>query len=283
MKLHLHINIDAKSGFCFGVINAIKIAEVYLQSHDSLYCLGDIVHNDVEIKRLEDLGLITISHEQFRNLKNTTVLLRAHGEPPETYQIAAENNIKLVDASCPVVLKLQKKVKRLFDKNSAPIYIFGKHGHAEVIGLIGQTGGNATVFQSLEELTKFELPKNIILISQTTKDTDELYKIKTYLEEKRVNVEFNDTICGQVSNRNQELKDFVKKQDKVIFVAGKKSSNGKVLFDTCKNNNPSSWFISSKEELKFEWFNENDRVGICGATSTPNWLMQEIKSILEQY
>lgn len=283
MQLNLQINIDAKSGFCFGVVNAIKIAEEYLKRKESLFCLGDIVHNDVEIKRLEDLGLITISHNQFKELKDTTVLLRAHGEPPETYQIAAANNIKLIDASCPVVLRLQKKVKLLFDKNSAPIYIFGKHGHAEVIGLIGQTGGNATVFQSLDELKNIELPENIVLISQTTKDTDELYQIKSFLEKKQIKVEFNDTICGQVSNRNQELKDFVKKQDKVIFVAGKKSSNGKVLFDTCKMNNPNSWFISNKDELNVDWFSENDRVGICGATSTPNWLMHEIKEILETF
>ena len=283
MQLNLQIKIDTKSGFCFGVVNAIKIAEEYLKRKESLFCLGDIVHNDVEIKRLEDLGLITISHNQFKVLKDTTVLLRAHGEPPETYQIAATNNIKLIDASCPVVLRLQKKVKLLFDKNSAPIYIFGKHGHAEVIGLIGQTGGNATVFQSLDELKNIELPENIVLISQTTKDTDELYQIKSFLESKQIKVEFNDTICGQVSNRNQELKDFVKKQDKVIFVAGKKSSNGKVLFDTCKMNNPNSWFISNKDELNIDWFSENDRVGICGATSTPNWLMHEIKEILETF
>ena len=283
MPLKLQIKIDAKSGFCFGVVKAIRIAEGYLQNHDSLFCLGDIVHNDIEIKRLESLGLVTISQDQFKKLKDTTVLLRAHGEPPETYQTARYNNIKLIDASCPVVLKLQKKVKLLFDKNSAPIFIFGKHGHAEVIGLIGQSGGNATVFQSLEELKKYELPKNIVLISQTTKDTDELYMIKSYLEEQHINVDFNDTICGQVSNRNLELRDFAKKQDKIIFVAGKKSSNGKVLFEACKKNNQNSYFISGKEELNMEWFAENDSVGICGATSTPIWLMQEIKAILEKY
>jgi 4-hydroxy-3-methylbut-2-en-1-yl diphosphate reductase len=283
MTLNLHVNIDPKSGFCFGVVNAIKVAEDYLQRHDSLYCLGDIVHNEMEINRLRKMGLITINYEQFRNLSDTIVLLRAHGEPPETYQIAVENNIKLIDASCRVVLKLQKKVKLLFEENANPIYIFGKLGHAEVIALIGQTGGKAIVFQSIDELKKMKLPKSLILISQTTKDLDELYRIKSYLEENHIKVDFNDTICRQVSNRNEELKIFVKKYDKVIFIAGKKSSNGKVLFDTCLNNNPNSFFISEKEELDTGWFSENDRVGICGATSTPIWLMEEIKAILEEY
>jgi 4-hydroxy-3-methylbut-2-enyl diphosphate reductase len=281
MMLNLEITIDPKSGFCHGVVNAIKIAEDYLKQHQSLYCLGDIVHNDLEIKRLEMSGLVTISYEEFKNLRNTTVLIRAHGEPPETYRIAAENQIELIDASCSVVKKLQKKVKLHFDKQEAPIYIFGKHGHAEVRGLTGQINGEATVFQSQEELKKLSLPEKIVLICQTTMNTEDLKEIKSYLDDRNIEVDYNDSICRQVSNRNIQLRDFVRKYDKVIFVAGRKSSNGKALFESCKKYNPGSWFISDKKEIQSDWFVKNDKVGICGATSTPMWLMQEVKSALE--
>jgi 4-hydroxy-3-methylbut-2-enyl diphosphate reductase len=280
-SLNLTVEIDNKSGFCFGVINAITLAEQYLNEKKKLYCLGDIVHNDVEIKRLRELGLEIISHEQYKTLTNTVVLLRAHGEPPQTYETAKQNNIELIDATCPVVLKLQNRVKKEYLLGEAPVYIFGKHGHAEVNGLLGQTNNEAVVFQSLEELKKFILPEKIILFCQTTMDTDEFYRIRDYLSEIGIEVELHNTICGQVSSRNKELREFVKTKDKVVFVSGKKSSNGKVLFEICRNYNPHSFFISSLEEMDESWFGKNERVGICGATSTPGWLMQQVKDKLE--
>ena len=283
-SLNLKVQIESKSGFCFGVINAIQIAEEYLKTHGELYCLGDIVHNDREIERLEKLGLKTITHKEFNELRNETVLLRAHGEPPETYRKAFEHNIHLIDASCPVVLRLQNKVKKLSDPGETPVFIFGKKGHAEVVGLLGQvTNDNARVFQSLDELKKEKLPDEMILISQTTRDTDELLEIKKYIEEQGVQVDFHNSICGQVSNRKKELKDFVKSVDIVVFVAGTKSSNGRVLYEVCKRNNPRSHFVSDQREIELSWFKENDRVGVCGATSTPKWLMKNVKAVLQSY
>ncbi|MCC9136304.1 4-hydroxy-3-methylbut-2-enyl diphosphate reductase [Pontibacter silvestris] len=278
----LHVTIDSNSGFCFGVVYAIQMAEDILKEQGYLYCLGDIVHNDEEVERLQQLGLRIINHEQFRNLRNESVLIRAHGEPPETYQTALQNNLTLVDASCPVVLKLQNRIKTSFDKEEQ-IFIYGKHGHAEVMGLLGQTHNKAVVFENMDELLRYELPQKITLYSQTTKSTDSFYKIKETLETKGYEINANDTICRQVSNRDKELRNFASKFDKVVFVSGTKSSNGKVLYQVCKSTNPDTFFVSKVDELQEEWFKDGDRVGICGATSTPMWLMEEVRSRLLSY
>ncbi|MBJ7428455.1 MAG: 4-hydroxy-3-methylbut-2-enyl diphosphate reductase [Bacteroidia bacterium] len=277
--MNLKVEIDDNSGFCFGVVFAISMAEDILDSEGKLFCLGDIVHNDEEVARLTAKGLQIIDHEQLKNIRNEKVLIRAHGEPPETYKLAMENNIELVDASCPVVLKLQNRVREAYN-DKEQILIYGKHGHAEVKGLVGQTNGEAIVVETFDELEKHDLPKKLQLFSQTTKRTKNLYKLKATLEEKGIEVDFNDTLCRQVSNRDVQLPAFVKKFDKVIFVAGLKSSNGKVLFDVCKENNENTFFVSNKNELKKEWFSANDSVGICGATSTPQWQMEEVKEAI---
>ncbi len=277
--MKLDVEIDDNSGFCFGVVFAIPMAEDILNEEGHLYCLGDIVHNDEEVARLEAKGLEIIDHEQFLKLKNKKVLIRAHGEPPETYKQAMENNIELVDASCPVVLKLQHRVREAFNKEEK-ILIYGKHGHAEVKGLVGQTNGEALVIESFDELENHELPSKIRLFSQTTKRTKNLYALKEKLEAKGIEVGFNDTLCRQVSNRDIQLRDFVKRFDVIVFVAGVKSSNGKVLFDVCKDNNPNTHFVSNKEEVNRDWFKDNDKIGVCGATSTPQWQMDEIKEKL---
>ncbi|WP_406825368.1 4-hydroxy-3-methylbut-2-enyl diphosphate reductase [Pedobacter sp. KACC 23697] len=281
-NLNLQVNIDKSSGFCFGVVYAIEMAEDILDNEGYLYCLGDIVHNDEEVERLTNRGLKIIDHEVLKNLRDEKVLIRAHGEAPSTYQLALENNLTLIDASCPVVLKLQNRIKNSHDEDEQ-VLIFGKHGHAEVIGLQGQTDGKAIVFQDLAELDNVELPAKFTLYSQTTKSTDKFYHIKDELLSRGYEVKANDTICRQVSNRYEELEDFVSHYDKIVFVSGKKSSNGKVLYDVCKKHNDHSYFISNVEELDKTWFNENDKVGICGATSTPMWLMEKVKAALEQY
>jgi len=282
MGYNLQVNIDKSSGFCFGVVYAIEMAEDILDNEGYLYCLGDIVHNDEEVERLTNRGLKIIDHEVLKNLRDEKVLIRAHGEAPSTYQLALENNLTLIDASCPVVLKLQNRIKNSHDDDEQ-VLIFGKHGHAEVIGLQGQTDGKAIVFQDLAELDNVELPAKFTLYSQTTKSTDKFYHIKDELLSRGYEVKANDTICRQVSNRYEELENFVGHYDKIVFVSGKKSSNGKVLYDVCKKHNDHSYFISNVEELDQAWFNENDKVGICGATSTPMWLMEKVKAALEQY
>jgi len=281
-NLNLQVNIDKSSGFCFGVVYAIEMAEDILDNEGYLYCLGDIVHNDEEVERLTNRGLKIIDHEVLKNLRDEKVLIRAHGEAPSTYQLALENNLTLIDASCPVVLKLQNRIKNSHDDDEQ-VLIFGKHGHAEVIGLQGQTDGKAIVFQDLAELDNIELPAKFTLYSQTTKSTDKFYHIKDELLSRGYEVKANDTICRQVSNRYEELEDFVGHYDKIVFVSGKKSSNGKVLYDVCKKHNDNSYFVSNVEELSQTWFNQNDKVGICGATSTPMWLMEKVKAALEQY
>jgi len=282
MGLNLSVSIDKDSGFCFGVVYAIDMAEEILEEDGYLYCLGDIVHNDKEVVRLKDKGLRIIGHEDLPNLKNEKVLIRAHGEAPETYRIALENNITLIDASCPVVLKLQNRIKTTFDEKEK-VLIFGKHGHAEVIGLQGQTNGEAIVFQDIAELDHVELPQKLTLYSQTTKSTDKFYEIKDELLRRGYDVRANDTICRQVSSRYEDLGTFVEAFDKIVFVAGKKSSNGKVLYDVCLKSNPNSYFISDPSELDPSQFEENDRVGICGATSTPMWLMENVRDVLQKY
>ncbi|TAH03960.1 MAG: 4-hydroxy-3-methylbut-2-enyl diphosphate reductase [Sphingobacteriales bacterium] len=282
MSYKLDVQIDSDSGFCFGVVYAIDMAEQILEEQGYLYCLGDIVHNDEEVERLKAKGLQIITNEDLKSLKNEKVLIRAHGEAPETYKVALENNILLIDASCPVVLKLQNRIKTSYDQNEQ-IVIFGKHGHAEVIGLQGQTNNEAIVFQDITELENITLPKSFTLYSQTTKSTDKFYDIKNELLAKGFDVKANDTICRQVSNRDKDLPQFAKQFDKIVFVSGKKSSNGKVLYEVCRKNNPATYFISNPNDLEKTMFNQGDTVGISGATSTPMWLMEDIKKVLETY
>lgn len=282
MRYDLAVTIDKSSGFCFGVVYAIEMAEAILAEESYLYCLGDIVHNDEEVKRLTNKGLRIIGHEELETLQEEKVLIRAHGEAPSTYELALKNNLTLIDASCPVVLKLQNRIKNSHD-DQEQILIFGKHGHAEVIGLQGQTDGKAIVFQDLKELDDIILPLKFTLYSQTTKSTDKFYHIKEQLLSRGYDVKANDTICRQVSNRYEALENFVSNYDKIIFVSGKKSSNGKVLYDVCKKYNDASYFISNVAELDLSWFNKSDKVGICGATSTPMWLMEEVKAALLAY
>lgn len=282
MSLNLQVTIDKDSGFCFGVVYAIDMAEEILEEEGQLYCLGDIVHNDEEVARLKAKGLEIINHEDLSSLQDAKVLIRAHGEAPETYKTALENNITLIDASCPVVLKLQNRIKTSYDSNEK-ILIFGKHGHAEVIGLKGQTNEEAVVFQDIAELDNVELPSSFTLYSQTTKSVDKFYAIKEELIKRGYEVKANDTICRQVSNRYEDLSNFAVQFDKIIFVAGKKSSNGKVLFDVCKAANPDSHFVSGADELDPGIFQQGHTIGICGATSTPMWLMKEVKHRLESF
>ncbi|MEL6255121.1 MAG: 4-hydroxy-3-methylbut-2-enyl diphosphate reductase [Bacteroidota bacterium] len=277
----LQVEIDSNSGFCFGVVYAIEMAEDHLKEHGQLYCLGDIVHNDKEVERLQDLGLKIISHEELKELKDATVLIRAHGEPPETYLRALENNLELIDASCPVVLKLQNRIRNAYDEDRQ-IVILGKKGHAEVNGLVGQTQQEAIVISSEEEADKLDIDKPVSLFSQTTKGTKLLYSIREKMNDKFEDFKFNDTICRQVSNREPELQKFSDKHEVIIFVSGKKSSNGKALYQTCKSVNPQSYFISGVEELDLNWIKGKNSVGICGATSTPMWLMEEVADFINK-
>ncbi|WP_461448974.1 4-hydroxy-3-methylbut-2-enyl diphosphate reductase [Mucilaginibacter sp.] len=279
---NLQVTIDQDSGFCFGVVYAIDMAEEILEQDGYLYCLGDIVHNDEEVERLKAKGLRIIEHDALKDLRNEKVLIRAHGEAPDTYRTALENNITLIDASCPVVLKLQNRIKSSYDSNEK-ILIFGKHGHAEVIGLQGQTNNEALVFQDIAELDGVELPNNITLYSQTTKSMEKFYGVKDELLSRGYDLKANDTICRQVSNRDKDLPKFAQKFDKIVFVSGKKSSNGKVLFEVCLKNNPNTYFISSISELEVNLFAPGDTVGIAGATSTPMWLMQQVKTAIEAF
>lgn len=276
------IEIDRQSGTCFGVARAINRAEEELKKGGPLYCLGDIVHNNIEVERLAKMGLITINHEEFKELKNVRVFLRAHGEPPSTYEIAKQNNIELIDASCPVVLGLQKRVNKKYthrEKDDAQIVIYGKRGHAEVNGLLGQTDDSAIIIESKDEIDRLDFTKNITLFSQTTKPLDGFHEIADILKSKMVGdavFDYYDTICRQVSNRVPNIQEFAKKHDIVIFVAGEKSSNGKVLFAECKKYNPNSYIIHSPEQLDPKIFKPDLSIGICGATSTPMWQMEDI-------
>ena len=276
-----NIEIDAKSGFCFGVINAIKRAEEELGKNEKLYCLGDIVHNGQEVKRLADLGLETVDYEQFKQLHDVKVLFRAHGEPPSTYEIAKNNNITLVDASCPVVLRLQKRIKAAYEKSedSDQILIYGKNGHAEVIGLLGQTNESAIVIENEDDLRKVDFTKNIRLFSQTTKPLDGFNHLVKTISERispDAHFEYSDTICRQVANRMPNIANFALKNDIVIFVSGKKSSNGKVLYEHSKKVNSNTFLISDPEEIDGLNLDTTKKIGICGATSTPSWLMEAV-------
>lgn len=281
----MNIEIDPRSGFCFGVVNAINQAEKELQGDDDLYCLGDIVHNSEEVNRLELKGLITINHEDLEGLKGKKVLLRAHGEPPETYKIAEKNGIKVVDATCPVVLKLQQKIKKSWldlKDFGGQVVIYGKKGHAEVNGLVGQTEGNSIVVEDPDEIVGLDYSKPIALFSQTTMSSDKYLALAENIRKQMVKsigrndvpLTINRTICGQVANRKKEVEEFAKRHQVVIFVSGEKSSNGKMLFEICKATNHNSFLVSNSNGVKKEWFNGIDDVGVCGATSTPVWLME---------
>jgi len=284
----IKVEIDKGSGFCFGVVTAIKKAEEELAKGETLYCLGDIVHNSKEVERLKEMGLITINHDEFKLLHNAKVLLRAHGEPPETYAIAKQNNIEIIDATCPVVLKLQQRIKQQYgiqESTDKQIVIYGKNGHAEVLGLVGQTSGEAIVIEKLEEVKKLDFNKNIRLYSQTTKSLDEFKKIVEYIKEhisSNASFEFYDSICRQVANRMPHIRTFAASHDLIFFVSGKKSSNGKVLFNECCKVNPNSYLIDSSSEINPQLLQGVSTIGICGATSTPKWLMEEVQTYINK-
>lgn len=282
------IEIDKDSGFCNGVVTAIRKAEEELEKSGRLYCLGDIVHNSNEVDRLCANGLQTITHDDLRRLHDVKVLLRAHGEPPETYRIAQENRIEIIDATCPVVLQLQKRIKSAYSQTSASgekplILIYGKNGHAEVNGLVGQTDGEAVVIQSDEDLDGLDLSRDVVLYSQTTKSLEGFRHIVDEIRRRKQGgrFEFFDTICRQVANRIPKIREFAVAHEVVLFVCGKKSSNGKVLFQQCLNVNQKSYFISNEKDIDPTWFDGVERIGICGATSTPRWLMNNVKLHLE--
>ncbi len=285
----LNIEIDDHSGFCFGVTTAIKKAEEELLAGGTLYCLGDIVHNSIECDRLKQLGLVTIDHETYRNLHNAKVLLRAHGEPPETYEIAKRNNLELIDATCPVVLKLQQRIKKKWQDTAneeRQIIIHGQAGHAEVLGLVGQTHGEAIVIENTSQLDRIDKSKNTYIYSQTTKSL-EGYKqiveaIKNSVAQEKECESFN-TVCGQVANRMNGIGNFAKSHELIFFVCGKKSSNGKILFNECKRVNPNSHQIEGPEDIDFTLTNDVASIGICGATSTPKWLMENCKQAVINY
>lgn len=284
----IKVEIDESSGFCFGVVTAIHKAEEELAKGRQLYCLGDIVHNSREVERLKAMGLITINHEEFKKLHNAKVLLRAHGEPPETYLTAQKNNIEIIDATCPVVLRLQKRIKQEYlaenSEEDKQIVIYGQNGHAEVLGLVGQTNGGAIIIEKLTEATQLDFSKSIRLYSQTTKSLDEFWEIVDYIKahiSPSATFEYYDTICRQVANRMPNIRKFAASHDLIFFVSGKKSSNGKILFEECKKVNPNSHLIDSEEEIDKSLLQNIRSIGICGATSTPKWLMEKISAYIQ--
>ena len=292
-KFKMEVTIDKDSGFCFGVVFAIQMAEDELDKTGNLYCLGDIVHNNMEVERLTRKGLKIINHEQLEKLHDCKVLIRAHGEPPSTYQMALQNNIELIDASCPVVLKLQNRVRTSFDdieEDNGQIVIYGEEGHAEVNGLVGQTNGEAIIVKTEADIEKIDFRLPVHFFSQTTKSSAGFKKMKELIESRVMKAngiltdesfESNDTLCRQVSNREPRMVKFSNEHDVVVFVSGKKSSNGKALYSVCKATNPNSYFISEPDELQKDWFNNATNVGICGATSTPMWLMELVAERLK--
>ncbi|MFH1161225.1 MAG: 4-hydroxy-3-methylbut-2-enyl diphosphate reductase [bacterium] len=294
----MQVTIDQHSGFCFGVVYAIQVAERELAESGRLYCLGDIVHNNMEVNRLKELGLVIIDHNDLKNLQDCKVMIRAHGEPPETYQISLNNNIHLVDASCPIVLNLQQEVRYGYEdmmKKDGQIVIYGKEGHAEVNGLKGQTNGKAIVVAEESDLDKIDFTRPVRLYSQTTKSVEGFRKIVSLIESRMesraaggtVDFQWSDSICRQVSNRSSLLRDFATRFDVIIFVSGQKSSNGLILFQVCKDVNPNTYMVSEENELIRQWFVGFRTVGVCGATSTPMWLMEklahQIRTINDRY
>lgn len=282
------VEIDQKSGFCFGVLNAIGKAEETLETEDMLYSLGHIVHNELEVKRLQEIGLKTINHDEYFKLKDCKVLIRAHGEPPSTYEYAHQNNITLIDATCPVVLKLQQRVKKAYEnmqKDQGQVVIFGHLGHAEVDGLIGQTNNEAIVIEQSDDLKKIDTSRPVVVFSQTTKSVDEFKTLTGNIQNQSQNgrVEAHDTICRQVSNRVLYLQKFAVRFEVIVFVGGQRSSNAQVLFDVCRKFNARSYFVSSPEELRADWFSGVETVGVCGATSTPQWLMEQVAAKVKEF
>ena len=284
----LQIEIDSGSGFCFGVTTAIKKAEEELAKENTLYCLGDIVHNGMECERLRQMGLVTINHKEMEQLHNVKVLLRAHGEPPETYELARRNNIEIIDATCPVVLQLQRRINKSYsqpDLADAQIVIYGKRGHAEVNGLVGQTAGHALVIESIDELDKIDFSRNIYLYSQTTKSVQQFRQIVDEIERRIApGVQFRsfDTICRSVANRIPQIREFARQHELILFVSGAKSSNGRILFAECLDANPDSHLISGEGDIDPSWLAGKQRIGICGATSTPRWLMQHVSDAVQR-
>ena len=288
----LQIEIDNGSGFCFGVTTAIQKAEEELAKGNQLYCLGDIVHNGMECERLREMGLITINHDEMRQLHNVKILLRAHGEPPETYELARQNNIEIIDATCPVVLQLQKRIKKQYEASlltshssllTSQIVIFGKEGHAEVLGLVGQTADHAIVIEHFDDVKQLDFSRDIYLYSQTTKSLDEFHRIIEYIQDHispDATFKSFDTICRSVANRMPNISQFATKHDLILFVCGRKSSNGKVLFNECLRVNPNAHLIEGPEEINPQWLEGIKTVGICGATSTPKWLMEQCRDAL---
>jgi 4-hydroxy-3-methylbut-2-en-1-yl diphosphate reductase len=282
------IEIDNHSGFCLGVVKAIKKAETFLEGDQTLYSLGDIVHNNREVERLESKGMVTITAEEMENMHDTNVLFRAHGEPPSTYELARRNNIRLIDATCPVVLSLQEKIRRKYMNRTDPdmqIVIFGKKGHAEVVGLLGQTDNTAIVVEKASDVDLLDFSKPIVLLSQTTKSLDEFQELVDLIRssmKEGVFFEYYDTICRQVANRLPHIREFAARHECVLFVSGAKSSNGKALFDACQDVNPRTFFVTGPEDVRLEMIAGVDRIGVCGATSTPVWLMEEVKKQAEK-
>jgi 4-hydroxy-3-methylbut-2-en-1-yl diphosphate reductase len=284
------VEIDEQSGFCFGVQNAVEIAEKALLKGEKVFSLGPIVHNDKEVDRLSSLGLVSVNHDQFRSLRNCKVLIRAHGEPPETYVTAEKNNITIIEATCPIVKRLQSRIKETWSKTKegdGQVVIFGKPGHAEVVGLLGQINNEGILVSSAEDFSRVDITKPVYLFSQTTMSVKEYGNLTDILRKKMeqrdiplTNLVVKKTICGQVSNREPHLKAFAKKHDVIIFVSGRESSNGKMLYSVCKNINPDTHFVSSLEEIDKAWFNGKNSAGICGATSTPKWLIENIRDII---
>lgn len=277
------IEIDEGSGFCFGVTTAIKKAEEELAANGSLYCLGDIVHNGREVERLKKLGLVTVNHHDMESMRDARMLLRAHGEPPQTYAVAKDHNISIIDATCPVVLNLQKRIRKAYEAGGQ-IVIYGKNGHAEVVGLVGQTDGHAIVIESLEDAKLLDFSHDIQLFSQTTKSLEGFREIVGYIEsnmKEGARFSYCDTICRQVANRMPNIRNFAAKHDVILFVCGKKSSNGKVLYNQCLSVNRRTYMVDDPSEIDFRWFENVQSVGICGATSTPKWLMEDCKKRIE--
>lgn len=289
----MQVTIDSQSGFCFGVVYAIEVAERELRESNKLYCLGDIVHNNMEVSRLKEKGLVIISHEELEKIHHAKVMIRAHGEPPDTYRIALANNIELVDASCPIVLNLQNEIRKgseEMDGKNGQIVIYGKEGHAEVNGLRGQTLGNAIIVGDESDLDRIDYTRPVRLYAQTTKSVEGFQKIVRLIGERMSKISpelepdfrWSDSICRQVSNRSSQLRDFAKQFDVIIFVSGMKSSNGMILFEVCKQVNSRTYLVSSPEELEASWFRDASGVGVCGATSTPMWLMEEVGSRIQK-
>jgi 4-hydroxy-3-methylbut-2-enyl diphosphate reductase len=286
------VETDKRSGFCFGVQNAVEIAEKALIKGEKVFSLGPIVHNDMEVERLASLGLVSVDHEEFSKLRDCKVLIRAHGEPPETYIIAEKNNITIIEATCPIVKKLQSRIKDTWkeaDESRGQVVIFGKPGHAEVVGLLGQTENEGILVSGPDDLDKIDFTRPVSLFAQTTMSLKDYYNIADLLRSKMVDkgiqdpdklLHVNKTICGQVSNREPHLREFAKKHDVLIFVSGKESSNGKMLYSVCKNVNPETHFISSPDEIRKEWFTGKRSAGVCGATSTPKWLIEKVHDII---